>query len=162
MIRIIPFIIYLLSIALYEVIIKDATTIYNAAVNYPCLLVLIVAIYKPELVAMWFGFTAGMVASAGHLEILGWQSLILGLLGLAAYHFRDRLNLESLHSKLILILCGVFIHNILWLIINGGNGFWYFLAVSALAGAVYSTVLGWLFFLVKEKKITLQKIKELF
>ena len=66
MTRFIPFVLYLLLIAMYEVIWRDFTALYMIAINVPALLVVIVSIYKSELTAAWFGFLAGMVLSAGN------------------------------------------------------------------------------------------------
>jgi rod shape-determining protein MreD len=160
--RVIPFILYLLMIGLHQTITKDVTAIYSTAVNLSGLLVLLVAVYKPELVAVWFGFAAGLVVAAEEPGMLGWQALALTAIGLAAFHVRERLNLESLYAKLILILAGVLLHNIAIILLRGGEGFFFLLLVSAFPGAVYTMVIAWIFFLVKEKKITLQKVKAIF
>jgi len=162
MTRVIPFILYLLLIAMHEVIVRDATTIYSAAIDLPGLLVLVVAIYKPEIVCTWFGFAAGLVLAAGRPDLFGWHALAMAALALATYHFRERLNLESFYSKLVLILGGVLLHGTLGLAINGGAGFLYLWLVSVLPSAVYTTAVGWVFFLFIEKKITFQKVKAVF
>ena len=162
MTKLIPFILYLLLIAVHEVMIREATTIYSAAINLPGFLVLAVAIYKPEIVSIWFGFAAGLVMAAGRPDLFGWHALTMAALGLVTFHFRERLNLESLYSKLVLIFGGVLLHNSLLLTINGGGGFLYLWLVSALPGAVYTAAVGWIFFLVKEKKITYEKAKAIF
>ena len=56
MTRYIPFVLYLLLIAMHEVIWRDFTVLYLIAINVPAMLVVIVAIYKSELTAAWFGF----------------------------------------------------------------------------------------------------------
>ena len=162
MIRIAPFILYLLLVAMHEVIIRDATTIYHASINLPGLLVLLVAIYKPAIVSTWFGFATGLVMAAGRPDLFGWHALTMAALGLVTYHLRERLNLESLYSKLVLIFGGLLLHNTLLLAINGGSGFAYLWLINALPGAVYTAAVGWGFFLFKEKKITFQKVKAVF
>lgn len=162
MTRVIPFVLYLFLIAMHEVIVRDATTIYSAAIDLPGLLVLVVAIYKPEIICTWFGFAAGLVLTAGNPDLFGWHALAMSALGLATYHFRERLNLESLFSKLVLILGGVLLHGTLVLAINGGAGFLYLWLVSVLPSAVYTTAVGWVFFLFKDKMITFQKVKAVF
>lgn len=162
MTKFIPFILYLLLIAMHNVIFRDATAICTASIDLPGLLVLIVAIYKREIVATWFGFAAGLVMAAERPDLFGWHALVLAALGLAAYHVRERVNLESCYAKLLLIFGGVLIHNALWLAIYGGQGFMYLFVVSAMTGAAYTTVVGWVFFLFKDNKITWQKIKALF
>ena len=157
-----PFVLYLLLVGLHVVVLESATAVYTAQINLAALMVLAVAIYKSELVATWFGFAVGLVLAAGSPELVGWHALWLAGLGLVAYHAREKLNLDSLYAKLLLIVGGVFMHNILVLLTNGGVDFWYQLAVVALPGAVYTAGPAWLFFLIKENRITIAKIKALF
>jgi rod shape-determining protein MreD len=162
MTRALPFIFYLLLVGLHVVIVEGATTIYTARINLAAMMVLVVAVYKPELVAAWFGFFVGLVLAANSPHLVGWHVLWLAGLGWAAYHAREKLNVDSLYAKLLLTAAGVLLHNILVLITNGAEDFWYQLAVDALPGAVYTTIPAWLFFLFKEGRITVAKIKALF
>ncbi len=160
--RAIPYLLYLLLIALHQVVFKDVTGIVTASLNLTALLVLAVALYKTELVAMWFGFAAGLVMAAGAPSLVGWQAIFLGAIGLAAFHIKERLNLDSLTAKLLLVFGGVLAHNILTLILGGADGFLFLLWSAALAGAVYTTLIGLVFFLFKEGRVTYARIRELF
>ena len=162
MIRALPFVLYLLLAGMHIVVIDNATVIYTARINLVAMMVLTVAIYKPELVAVWFGFVMGLVLAASSPDLIGWHVLWLAGLGFVGYHTREKLNLDSLYAKLLLIVAGVLLHNILILLTNGATDFWYQLAVGALPGAVYTALPAWLFFLFKEGRITLAKIKALF
>lgn len=162
MTRALPFVLYLLLVGLHVVVIENATAIYTARINLAAMMVLTVAIYKPELVATWFGFAVGLVLGAGSTALLGWHALWLAGLGLVAYNAREKINLDSLYAKLLLIVGGVLLHNIMILLTTGAVDFWYQLAVDALPGAVYTAVPAWLFFLFKEGRITPAKIKALF
>lgn len=162
MTRTLPFVLYLMLVGLHIVVIDNATAIYTARINLAAMIVLAVAIYKPELVATWFGFAVGLVLAANSPALIGWHALWLAGLGLVAYHAREKLNLDSLYAKLLLIVGGVFLHNILVLFTSGAVDFWYQLAVVALPGAVYTAVPAWLFFLFKEGRLTTAKIKALF
>jgi rod shape-determining protein MreD len=163
MTRSIPFILYLLLIALHEVFLRDITAIWTAKINLAALMVLVVAVYKPELVAIWFGFVAGLVLAGGSSDLLGWHTLWLAALGYVGFHTRAKLNLDSLYARLLLVLGGLLVHNILLLITSFLTvDFWYSLVTAALPGAIYTTLLAWLFFLIKEGRITWAKIKALF
>lgn len=162
MTRTLPFILYLLLVGLHVVVIESATAVYTARINLAAMMVLAVAIYKPELVVIWFGFAVGLVLSAASPALVGWHALWLAGLGLVAFQTREKLNLDSLYAKLLLVAGGVFLHNVMVLITNGAVDFWYQLAVNALPGAVYTTVPAWLFFLFKEGRITGAKIKAMF
>ena len=161
--RVIPYLIYLVFIAFYVVILQTPTSILTASINLPALIVLTVAIYKDHVPATWFGFAAGLVAFAGGPPSqLGWQGLIMAALALAACQIRDRMNLESLRAKLLLVLAGLLVHNVAVLLVSRADGFLLNLVTYVLAGAVYTAVLAWLFFLVKERVLTVEKIKSIF
>jgi len=160
--RAIPYILYLLLIGLHQVALQEMTAIGPATVNLTALIVLLVALYQEESTAMWFGFVAGLVMSAAVPAMIGWHGLGMGLPGLAGFHVRQRLNLESPYSKLFMVLGGLLIHNLYLLILGGIDGFLHLLWVSVIPGAIYTALLSWLYFLFKEKRITWQKIRSLF
>jgi hypothetical protein len=61
-----------------------------------------------------------------------------------------------------MIIGGVLIHNLASLILSRADAFLIHLIDYVVAGAVYTTVLAWLFLLVKEQRITVEKIKAIF
>jgi rod shape-determining protein MreD len=160
--RAIPYILYLLLIAMHHVALHEITAIGPAAINLTALIILLVAIYKEESAALWFGFVAGLMSSAATPAMMGWHGLGGALLGLAGFHVRQRINLESLYSRLLLVLGGVLLHNLYLQMMGGLDGFVYLLWSSVLTGAIYTAVLAWLYFLFKEKRITWLKIRSLF
>lgn len=162
MIRLIPYLLYLLLIPMHQVIWKEVTGIYGATISLPVLLVLLLAVYKDELPVVWFGFFAGLMAGAGIPERFGWMALELALIGVAAYHVRERLNLDSIYSKLLMIFGGVLVSNLCWLVIIGADSFWYHVAIDAVPSTIYTTTVAWFFFLIKEGRITPQKIRSIF
>jgi len=162
-VRVIPYLIYLVLIAFHVVILQSATSIYTASIDFPALVVLAVAIYKDDIPATWFGFVAGLVAFAGGPPSqLGWQGLIMAALALVACQIRDRMNLESLRAKLLLVLAGILVHNTAVLLVSQADGFLLNLVTYVLAGSVYTAVLAWLFFLLKERILTAEKIRAIF
>jgi cell shape-determining protein MreD len=160
---IIPYLLYLLLIAFDAVILKDAISIKVATINMPVLVVLIVSLYKDDVTAVWFGFFAGLVAaSGGPPSQLGWQALIMAAFAAVGSLVRERLNLDSLRARLLVILIGVLLHNLINLALSRSDGWLVFVFSYALAGAVYTTILAWLFFLGKEGRLTAEKIKTIF
>jgi len=162
MIRLIPFALYILLIALYEVALRDLITLYGAQISLAPLLVALIALYKSELTVAWFGFIVGLVASIGSVSIFGWHALLLAMLGVVAFHVRERLNVESLYSRLLLVLGVVLLHNLLWLLINRAEAFWPVALSYGLASALFTTFAAWLFFLIKDGHLTLARIKSIF
>ncbi len=160
---IIPYILYLLLVGLHGVVLDEVTVIWSAHLNLPAFLVLAVALYKDDIPATWFGFFVGLVAAAGGPPAqLGWQTLFMAALALAASYVRERLNLDSLKAKLLLMFGGILVHNVGLLIISQTDGLFTHLITTALTGTVYTTVVAWLFFLVKERRLTMARIKALF
>ena len=162
MIRYIPFVLYLLLIAMNEVIWRDFTALYMIAINVPAMLVVLVSIFKSELTAAWFGFLAGMVMSAGNPDGMGWQALLLATIGIAVFHVREKLNLESIYSKVLLMAGAVLLHNLFSILINDLNRILFLTWSYCLPSAIYTSLVAWLFFLFKEKKFTLENIKSVF
>ncbi len=161
--KLIPYILYLLLVAFYEVILRDLTSIYGVALGLPVLLVLAVAVYKSELSAIWFGFAVGLVTAAtSRPELSGWYALATAGLGSAAFHLRERLNLESLASKLLLVFGGALVYNVVMTVINRPDGFFFTLGTSVIPGALYTTVVAWVFFQFSEGRMTPQKMKAMF
>lgn len=162
MIRLIPFAFYILLVALHEVALRDLITLYSVQISLVPLLVVLIALYKSELTAAWFGFLVGLVASIGSASVMGWHALLLAVLGSLAFHLRERLNVESLYSRLLLVLGVVLLHNLLWLLINRTEAFWTVALSHGLGSAVYTAFAAWLFFLIKDGRLTLAKIKSIF
>ncbi len=160
---VVPFLLYLLLVAMHVVILNDVTSIYTAQINLPALLVLLVALYKHDAAAAWFGFFVGLVASAGGPESqLGWQAALMAALAMVGCSIRQRLNLDSMKAKVIYMFGGILIHNLILLLISRAAFFQLQSAGYVLAGALYTTVFAWLFFLIKERQITVEKIKAIF
>jgi len=157
-----PFLLYLLLVALHQVFLREISSVAGASINMAAFLVIGVALYKSEITAIWFGFVVGITLAAGEPTEVGWHALTLSLIGLTAFHLCNRLNLDSLRAKLLLMFGGVFIHNILSLLIRWEDDLLLRLIDDAAAGALYTTLLGWLFFLVKDGRLTMKKMRDLF
>ena len=160
--KLIPYILYLLLLALHKVILQDLTTVYTVSISLSAFLVVAVALYKSETTAVWFGFFVGLVAGMSTPGLFGWYALLTALLGGAAFRVRERLNLDSLVSKLLLVFGGVLVYNIILMAISHPGGFFYLLGTSVVPGAVYTAIVAWVFFLFKEGRITTRKIKAMF
>ena len=162
MIKFVPFILYLWGIGLYQVILGEAISIYGITVNLPVLMVLLVGLFKSEVNSCWFGFAVGLVAFAGLTATMGWHALIMAAVGYLAFHIRAKINMDSLYSKLLLVFAGVAIHNIVVLVMSKSDSIFFLMATQALTGAVYTTVIAWIYFLLKEDTITFKRFKAIF
>ena len=160
--RLIPYLIYLLIIAMHQVFLGDLTTILGLRIDLAALIVLAVALYKSEVITLWFGLAAGIVMAAGTPSMIGWHGLFMAAVGVVAWHFRERLNLESFYSKILFMLGGLLTHAVGATIMSGGDALWYRLWANALPGAVYTTIVALIFLLFKDGVITYQKFKSIF
>ena len=157
-----PYLLYLILIAMHEVIWRDVTSVYGVSIDLTALLVTVVALYKTEMTATWFGFVAGIIMGASNSPAMGWHALVLSALGLAAYHVRERLNLESLYARLLLMFGASLAHSLLRSLIEGNSHLFYLFWTSLLPGALYTTIVVSLFFVIKDRMITVQKLKSIF
>ncbi len=162
MIRLLPYLLYLWLVGMHQVFLSDITSIYGVRINLPVLVVLLVAIYKSEITALWFAVVVGAVAYAGLPQVMGWHALVLTAIALAVFHLRERINLESLSAKLLLVVGGIVLDNIAVLVLSGSDGFFLLLLTKALPGVVYTALIAWLYFLFKEGRVTLSKLKAIF
>ncbi len=162
MIKYIPYLLYFLLIGLHQVMLKDLTQIYTASINLPIIIVLILTLYKSELTVVWFAFLAGVVVAVAEPGLMGWQGLVYATLAILSYNICQKLNLESIFSRVLVVAFGVFISNILTLLLYRTDGFWILLGTNAILGAIYSMLIVWLFFLIKDGKITYKRFKTIF
>lgn len=162
MIKLLPYLLYLLLIAMHEVIWRELIGLFFVALNLPAMIVVMIAIYKSQTAAAWFGFLAGLVMAAAQPATMGWHAIFLAAVGVSVYHIREKLNLESIYSKLLLIVAAVLVHNLFSVIISGIDRFFYALWTFCLPSAAFTTVVAWVFFLFKERIITTEKLKSVF
>ena len=160
--NVIPYFIYLLLGAFHEVVFRDRTAIYGVTFNLPILLVLGVALYKSERAAVWFGFLVGLVAAASRPDLTGWYGLVTAVVAGLAFHIRERLNVESRASKMLIVFVGTLVYNLVTAMIEGLDGFGYHLYRLLLPGTLYTVIVAWIFFMFKEGRVTTQKIKAMF
>lgn len=158
----IPFAIYLILLAGYEVLLRELLSNYGIYFNFPAFIVLLLVLHKSEQTALWFGFAAGVVLSAGHPHLMGYQAASLAALGIAAWHVSRRLNLESVNTKLLLIFSGVLVHNIITVVFSTPVAYWISQWYSVFLGAIYTGLLAALFLLVQKGDLTMRRIKAIF
>lgn len=158
----IPYLFYLWLLGMHEVFGAEQTTFFGTEINLAALVVLLLTFYKREMTCLWFGFVAGLFLGAAHPALMGWSATLYAFAGLVGFHLRQRLNLDSMYARLLLILGGTVLINTLSQFIWVNDEFWYVLISSSLPGALYTTLIGWVFFLFKDDYITFAKLKSIF
>ena len=147
---------------MHQVFMKDITSIFGAQINLAVLVVLLVSMYKSESTSLWFGLCVGIIGFGGIAEISAWQALIMALIGLISFHIKEKMNLDSLFARFSLIFGGVLVHNIILVLIELNDAILLSILQYALTGAVYTTIVGTIFFLIKDGIFTFEKTKSIF
>lgn len=160
--KIIPYILYLFLIAFYATIVADIISIFDVTVDLLIIIVVMVAFYKGEAEALWFGFAAGIVAGATHLNHMPWEIFIVSLTALAVNQIGGRINLESVVSKILVLGCCAMVHGIVMTLTVSTSEFFFVLVRYILPGSFYTLVIGSIFFLIKDGYISWSKIKAMF
>lgn len=163
--RIIPYILYLLLIAFFRINLSDIFAIGGIEIILTPLLVILVALYKEPIEAVWFGFAAGLVYDATDPSHLGIQMLILSLMGVATAHIKERFNLDSLKSRVVIVGIALIIYAIPHTLIYTTSGTSEFLRLMfyvTLPSAIYTTIVAWIFFLFRAGHLSYGKLKSLF
>ena len=159
--KVIPYIFYLLIISFHEVILRNSTAIVGITIDLPALIVLTIALYKSEIAAVWFGFVAGVVMSAGNPVTMGYNAMVLAALALITFHARERLNLDSFAAKLILVIGGVLLHSIVIILVLQPSEFVYQVWRFALPGTIYTGLVSIIFLFFLEGLVTGRRVRAL-
>lgn len=160
--RLIPYAAYLYLIAIHQELTSSLLAVHEVHVNLTALIVSLVALYKDDYEAMWFGFAAGIVFSAGTAPWIGWYALVLSLIAVVISRVKFRLNMDSVYARLLVVAGAVLAHEILLTVQLGQAEFYWKLLTVALPSTVYTSLWAWLFFKIKDGKITWARVKELF
>ena len=163
--RFIPYILYLLMIAFYRTNLIGLFSIDGAEIYLTALMVLLVALNKDYLTALWFAFAAGLIYDAPDPSHLGVHMLILIGVGVAASEAKERVNLESIKSRLLLLILGLFIYSIPYTLIyatSGTSEFFRLMIRVALPSVLYSAVIGWMFFMIQTGRLSFKRLKSIF
>jgi cell shape-determining protein MreD len=160
--RIIPYIIYLFILAFHYTILSELVSIYGVTIDLAVLMVTFVAIYKDELTAFWFAIAVGIVAGTLRLDLMPWEILSLTGFAVLINYFSTRVNLSAITTRMIILILFLIIHKTLIMLFISSESFLFILYRYILPGAVYSLIPGWIFFLIKDDRLTWKEIKAQF
>ncbi|MCK5124922.1 MAG: hypothetical protein KAR42_01595 [candidate division Zixibacteria bacterium] len=163
--RLIPYILYLYLIAMYRILLADALAIGPVQIYLTPLIVMLVALNKDYIISLWFGIAAGLIFDCIDPSHMGVQMIILSAMGIVTSRVKERFNLESQKSLVLLLATGLLIFTIPHTLIYTTSGFSEFGRIFirvVIPGIIYSTSIGWLYFMIKTSRISFHKIKELF
>ncbi len=160
--KIVPYIFYLFLITFHNTILSGAISIWDARIDLVVLIVALVALYKGELVGIWFAFSAAVVAGSLRLDLIPWEMLVLGLSALIIHQVSLRVNLESITTRMIILAAIILFHQLVMALVISAETFLYSGYKVILPSIIYTLVPGWLFFQFKDGNITWAKIKSVF
>lgn len=160
--KVLPYLLYLFLITFHSIILSDIISILGARLNLLVLIIVIIGLFKSETEAVWFGLSAGIIVGATRLDLMPWEVLIITIIAVAVKQVSSRINLESLASKVVVLASGVFLHEVIMALIISTEEFFFILIRYILPGTAYTVFVGLIYFLVKDGRISRQKIKALF
>ncbi len=163
--RYLPYLLYLLIVACDRTLLSGWLSLGPVQFNLAPLLVLLVALRKPYLAALWFGFVAGLVYDAPDPAHLGMQSVMLCLLGIITSRAKDRVNLESTISRMLLVVIGLIIHAVpqtLVYVTSGPSEPVRLLLTVGFPGALYTALIGWIYFMVESGQLSYRRLRSMF
>ena len=160
--RVIPYLLYLFLITFHSIILTDLISILGVRLNMPILIIVLIGLFKSETEAIWFGLSAGIIIGAARLDLMPWEVLVITVIAVAVKQVSSRINLESLASKVVVLACSVFLHEVIITLIISTEEFFFILIRNILPGTAYTVLVGLLFFLIKDGRISREKIKALF
>jgi len=162
MIKILPYILYLFIIAFYRTLLIDPLSIFGAVIDLSAMMVALIGLYKNENVALWFAIGVSILIGSQQLHVMPWEMLVLGGGALIVNQCGFRMNLESVMSRIMVLGAFIFVHQIAVSLLVSPDIILYALYKKILPSVIYTVIIGWVFFQIKDGKITFQKIKSLF
>lgn len=160
--RVVPYILYLYLLALHCTILSDITGIFGAIINLAVLMVTMVALYKTELVSFWFAISVGIVVGTLRLDLMPVEIFLFAGAALMVHQISVRINLESITSRLLILVGFLLIHDIVITLVISPGEFIFLFYRMILPSTLYSLIIGWLFFRFLDGHITWRKVKTLF
>lgn len=165
LINMIPYAVYLFAIAFFRPQEHHIFSIFGAEIFVAPLIIIILSLNKSASLALWFGAIAGLVYDSYDPSHMGVHLLLLAGLGLAASVFKTQFNLDSIKNRMIFIMAGLLLYSIPYVLIyktSGTSEFIFGFLTVSLPGAIYSALVGGLFFLMSSDLLSFKKIKAMF
>ncbi len=134
-------IICLFIASFWEIIISPVITIYGVKPSIGVMLVAFFALYRTGFAYAFFAFLWGLIIDSASPGNMGWNSLILILIGSALNFIRNHFNWQGVSTQVAVVSLSVLAHTSVNYVIQNidslGN-FFYFIVRFALTSALYS------------------------
>ncbi len=162
MIRLVPYILYCFLIGFHQIILRDVTAVYSFQMNLPAMIVVLIAMQKTEITSVWFGFTAGIIVAAVSPELMGWHALFLSVIAYLTFYLSEHMNLDSFYTRISILFGGILLHTAFTEIMLQPEAFLGLLFSSILPDTIYTTIVASIYYLIKNEKLSIKKLKESF
>lgn len=160
--RALPYLLYLILIALHQTLIGDLFSIWGADLAPGALAIMLVAIYKSQTVSVWFAASVAFLLATGDPPAAATSMVIAAALAVGAGYFKGRLNLESLAARLAVVFSGCLVLELVNAAFFSGAELLYVWGRFTLPSVIYTTLWGLLFFLFKDGFFSRERLGRLF
>lgn len=157
-----PYILYLYLVALHQVILQEMTTIWGASLALAPLVITLVAIYKSQTLAIWFGCAMAFLVNTGDVAATAAGMIVAAAVAVGVGYFKGRLNLESLPARLTVVALGCLLFEFERVVFISPTEIHYLLLTVIIPSVVYTTVVAALFFAFKDGYITKEGFRKVF
>jgi len=160
--RLLPYVFYLFLIGFHQTLVGDWLAVWGADLASGALAIMLVAIYKPQTVAVWFAAAVVILSTSGDSNAAAITMVVAASLAAGAEYFKSRLNLESMAARLAVVFVGCLILETANAILFSSSGFVFSWFRFTLPSVAYTTLWGLLFFMFKDGVISRARIGRLF
>ncbi len=159
--RLLPYVVYLYFISFDQVIFGDFLAIHGARLCVSSLMIITVALYKSDGIAMWFGAAVAFLVNTSDAPAAGASMILAALVVIAASRLKNRLNLESLSARMAIVIVGATILEVTQILFAGVGDIGFTIVRYTLPSVAYTTIVGFFLFLVLDGHISVGRFKQL-
>ncbi len=158
--KILYVILLLFILIIFQSFLSEVVSIRGIRLDLAILILVYIGLTKGPAQGVIFGFLIGLLLDVFTPQRLGLGALIKSLIGFSVGNFKDDLFLESSYSKGAVVFLSVFLNDLLYHLLSEGVTLFTFHTILyySLPSAIYTCGVGILFFVVMEKKFSLNLI----
>jgi rod shape-determining protein MreD len=145
----------------FQIIVAPRISIAGVTVDMALIVSLWIALVKPPRTAMLFGFACGAFVGIVSPSDFGWAALLLAFFGLGLATLKEKLVMESMPLRFLMLLIFSFAYNLVFLSLSrfamlGGDFGYIFL--QTLFTSLYTTGVGILTFIFIQNRYIIRNM----
>jgi rod shape-determining protein MreD len=145
----------------FQIIVAPRISISGVSVDMALIVSLWIALVKPPRTAMLFGFACGAFVGIVSPSDFGWAALLLAFFGLGLATLKEKLVMESMPLRFLMLLIFSFAYNILFLSLSRfamlGGDFGYII-LQTIFTTLYTTGVGILTFIFIQNRYIIRNM----